>query len=135
MYFKAPMNKLNSWLALTFLIGPLSAQSAEPVVAFTATPERCVALHKGQTCYQDVMFRWHTPKVGHYCLVQASNQRRLTCWSGMSTLQYMYSFEGDKTTTFNLIRNNEAKPLAKVKVVVTWVYKAPKQSQSGWRLF
>ncbi len=49
--------------------------------------------------------------------------------------EYQYSFEGDKTATFSLIRNDDVQPLAQVKVVVTWVYKAPKQSQSGWRLF
>lgn len=129
------MNKFSPWLALILLSYSMQVSSNESTVAFTATPQQCVALHKGQTCYQDVLFRWNTPEQGHYCLVQSKNQRQLACWNGMSILQYQYSFEGDKTTTFSLVRNNEIKPLAQVKVVVTWVYKAPKQSQSGWRLF
>ncbi|MDX1280086.1 DUF3019 domain-containing protein [Shewanella colwelliana] len=129
------MNKFSQCLMLTLLCCPLAAWGQEPSIVFTAAPERCVALHKGQTCYQDVQFRWKTPEVGQYCLVLVERQQQLTCWRGASVQQYQYSFEGDKTTTFNLIRNGDTNPLAEVKVIVTWVYKAPKQSQSGWRLF
>jgi hypothetical protein len=117
------------------ILTPISAFSQDNTIAFTATPERCVALHKGQICYQDVLFRWQTPSKGDYCLVMSKSGRQLTCWNGASLQEYHYSFEGDKTTSFSLITDDKADPLARVKVVVTWVYKAPKQSQSGWRLF
>lgn len=129
------MDKLSLWLLLLCLITPLPALSQDSSIVFTATPERCVALHKGQTCYQDVLFQWQTPQVGSYCLVMSKSLRQLACWNGQSVQKYQYSFEGDSTTAFSLIRNDEVEPLAEVKVVVTWVYKAPKQSQSGWRLF
>jgi hypothetical protein len=112
-----------------------SAWSQDNNIAFTATPERCVALHKGQLCYQEVLFRWQTPSHGEYCLVMSKTGRRITCWNGASQQEYHYNFEGDKTTSFSLVADDMADPLASVKVVVTWVYKAPKQSQSGWRLF
>ncbi|MBB1269679.1 DUF3019 domain-containing protein [Shewanella sp. SR44-3] len=141
------MNKSNfslafSWLtalfhtvifAMTFTT--TSAWGQDKAIAFTATPERCVALHKGQICYQEVLFRWQTPSYGEYCLVMSKSGRRITCWDGASQQEYHYSFEGDKTTSFSLVADDKADPLARVKVVVTWVYKAPKQSQSGWRLF
>ncbi|WP_065187809.1 DUF3019 domain-containing protein [Shewanella woodyi] len=129
------MDKLSHWLLILCLITPLPALSQDSSIVFTATPERCVALHKGQTCYQDVLFQWQTPQVGSYCLVMSQSLHQLACWNGQAVQKYQYSFEGDSTTTFSLIRNDEAEPLAEVKVVVTWVYKAPKQSQSGWRLF
>lgn len=119
--------------AMTFTA--TSAWSQDKAIAFTATPERCVALHKGQICYQEVLFRWQTPSYGEYCLVMSKSGRRITCWNGASQQEYHYNFEGDKTTSFSLIADDKADPLARVKVVVTWVYKAPKQSQSGWRLF
>ncbi|QFU21881.1 DUF3019 domain-containing protein [Shewanella eurypsychrophilus] len=129
------MNKFNNYLALILLGGPMTAWSQDNSIAFTATPKRCIALHKGQTCYQDVLFRWQTPQSGQYCLVLNKDQRKLTCWNGKAIQEYQYSFEGDKTTTFSLIHKDETQPLAQLKVVVTWVYKAPKQSGSGWRLF
>ncbi|CAM4272179.1 DUF3019 domain-containing protein [Shewanella denitrificans] len=112
-----------------------SVWSQDKSIAFTATPERCVALYKGQICYQEVLFRWQTPSQGEYCLIMSKSGRRITCWNGASQQEYHYSFEGDKTTSFSLVADDNAEPLAQVKVVVTWVYKAPKQSQSGWRLF
>ncbi|USD37546.1 MULTISPECIES: DUF3019 domain-containing protein [Ferrimonas] len=129
------MNRLSQCVGVVLLGLPLTAWSLDESVAFTATPERCIALHKGQTCYQEVQFRWQTPDSGQYCLVLNRNRRQLTCWNGNAMQQYQYNFEGEKTTTFSLIRDDEARPLAEVKVVVTWVYKAPKQSRSGWRLF
>jgi hypothetical protein len=141
------MNKSNfplafSWLTALFhatiLVMTFTATSAwsqDKAIAFTATPERCVALHKGQICYQEMLFRWQTPSYGEYCLVMSKSGRRITCWNGASQQEYHYSFEGDKTTSFSLVVDDKADPLARVKVVVTWVYKAPKQSQSGWRLF
>ncbi|PHQ76892.1 MAG: hypothetical protein COB74_00760 [Shewanella sp.] len=129
------MNKFNQWLALALLASPMTAWSQDYSIAFTATPERCIALHKGQTCYQDVLFRWQTPESGQYCLVLTQDHRKLTCWNGKAVQQYQYSFEGNKTTSFSLIHDGEILPLAQLKVVVTWVYKAPKQSGSGWRLF
>lgn len=129
------MGKLAILLLCIQCCFPVFASNKEAPVAFTATPERCVALHKGQMCYQDVLFQWKTPEIGDYCLVQSLNQTKLVCWEGGAMQQYQYSFKGDKTTAFSLIRSGEQKRLALAKVVVTWVYKAPKQSQSGWRLF
>lgn len=129
------MNRLYLWLALVMLSPSFGVCSQDDAVIFTATPERCIALHKGQTCYQDVLFRWQTPASGEYCLILSDHGHQLTCWTGKALQEYQYSFEGDKTATFSLIRNDDVQPLAQVKVVVTWVYKAPKQSQSGWRLF
>ncbi|WP_028771476.1 DUF3019 domain-containing protein [Shewanella waksmanii] len=122
-------------ILILLLIAPLSAVADHADINFTATPEQCVALHKGQTCYQDVLFQWQTPAVGRYCLVESKNGQQLTCWDGRAVQQYRYGFESNTSTAYSLIRNNELTPLAEVKVVVTWVYKAPKQSQSGWRLF
>ncbi|GAM74814.1 hypothetical protein JCM19241_1157 [Vibrio ishigakensis] len=118
---------------LVFYAFPAHAQ--EQGVQLTVTPEQCVALHKGQTCYQEVLFEWKTPKDGRFCLINDGTRQQLVCWKGDYAEQYRYSFRGRKTTHFSLVPLGKEQPLAKVKVVVTWVYKAPKQSQSGWRLF
>ncbi|WP_229359838.1 DUF3019 domain-containing protein [Ferrimonas aestuarii] len=119
----------------TLLLLTMNAQATETQVHFTATPERCIALHKGQICYQDVEFSWKTPERGRYCLMQAQDRQQLLCWDGRNRQRYLLAFEGDKTTRYSLIREGENSPLAEVKVEVTWVYKAPRQSRSGWRLF
>jgi hypothetical protein len=136
MYFKgAGMNRSYYWFGVVLLMLPMMAWSEDDSVFFTATPERCIALHKGQTCYQDVNFRWQTPDIGQYCLVLNLDNRQIMCWNGNAMQQYQYAFEGDTTTTFSLFRDGKELPLAEVKVVVTWIYHAPKQSRSGWRLF
>ncbi|CAM2811049.1 DUF3019 domain-containing protein [Vibrio rarus] len=115
------------------LTNPLTTQQHR--IAFTATPDQCVALHKGQNCYQSVEFQWYTPANGDYCILQSDNKQRVICWEGDFIQHYDYPFESNKTTKYMLINKQTAQLLAEVKVVVTWVYKAPKQSQSGWRLF
>ncbi|GAD89298.1 DUF3019 domain-containing protein [Vibrio halioticoli] len=128
------MNRL-LYCCLLSLAGTTPVMAKEKDVSFTATPEQCVALHKGQTCYQDIVFQWKTPADGKFCLLQSETGKQVICWQGRLMQQYQYSFNKDKTTKFRLIDQTTAQPLAEVKVVVTWVYKAPKQSQSGWRLF
>ncbi|GAD79061.1 DUF3019 domain-containing protein [Vibrio ezurae] len=123
------------YCGLLLFTGIAPALANDKEVTFTATPQQCVALHKGQTCYQDIVFQWKTPLEGRFCLLQSDNATPLTCWQGQLKQQYQYSFSNDKTTKFRLINQETAQALAEVKVVVTWVYKAPKQSQSGWRLF
>lgn len=131
------MYKLYLWLALLLMIEPAKASEQEQSIVFTATPDQCVALHKGQTCYQDVVFQWQTPEVGRFCLVFSESQQQLVCWDGRTIQQFQYSFESDSSAAFSLIHSdsNNIRAIAEVKVVVTWVYKAPKQSPSGWRLF
>ena len=129
------MSKHYLWLAMALTAKPVTAAEQEQSIVFTATPDQCVALHKGQTCYQDVVFNWQTPDVGRFCLVLTQQQQQLVCWEGKAIQQLQYSFESDATTAFSLIRAGKNTPIAEVKVVVTWVYKAPKQSKSGWRLF
>ena len=129
------MTKLYQLVGLLIFTCPVNVLAQQPVINFTATPEQCVALHKGQTCYQDVLFQLQTPATGRFCLIESKNRQQLTCWDGQSLQQYQYSFESDATKAFSLIRHDDLQPLAEVKVTVTWVYKAPKQSPSGWRLF
>lgn len=129
------MNRFYSWLPLILFAAPSIASEHKQPITFTATPEQCVALHKGQVCYQDVLFQWQTPASGRFCLMLSQDQQPLTCWEGKALQQYKYSFESDSTTIFSLVSQDDLNAVAKVKVVVTWVYKAPKQSPSGWRLF
>ncbi|MDN3702382.1 DUF3019 domain-containing protein [Vibrio artabrorum] len=129
------MNKLFLCCLFLLLMNAQPASAAEQTVNFTATPEQCVALHKGQTCYQNIQFKWQTPNKGKYCLLQAADSQRVICWEGNFLQHYEYSFERTNTTAYRLIEQSTDRILAEVKVVVIWVYKAPKQSQSGWRLF
>ena len=76
------MNRFYQLLAVVMLSAPFWAWSQDDAVIFTATPERCIALHKGQTCYQEVLFRWQTPASGEYCLILTDRQHQLTCWTG-----------------------------------------------------
>ncbi|KIO38285.1 DUF3019 domain-containing protein [Shewanella sp. cp20] len=129
------MTKLCLSLGLLISVSSMNLQASQTPIELTVSPEQCVALHKGQTCYQNVLFKWQTPDVGRYCLTESKSHQKIICWDGQAMKQYQYDFEGISTTLYSLIRLDSEEPLAEIKVVVTWVYKAPKQSQSGWRLF
>ena len=73
----------SGYFSLLLLTWANYTQAAPPVHNATGlfvTPERCVALRQGQTCYQEVIFSWRQAQKGNYCLVNLSTKQVLTCW-------------------------------------------------------
>jgi hypothetical protein len=122
-------------LALTCL-GLLSFEArAADAVGFTAQPDRCIALHQGQVCYQRVEFRWNTPADGDYCLHQLGLPDAVTCWSGGGLASYNMDFASSESLVYELRARDQRQLLAQVTVEVAWVYRSTRKSFSRWRLF
>ncbi len=106
----------------------------ETAVLFSVKPTKCIALHKGQDCYQKLKFSWQTPLTGSYCIHAEAQRDPLVCWQGQSRSSFVYEFVGKQTQRFYL-RNDANENLYEAELVVTWVYTSSKRDSGGWRLF
>lgn len=109
--------------------------AAEPAAAFTVQPERCIALNRGQTCYQKLRFAWQTAAGARYCLHEDRVAAPLVCWNGNERSSYEHEFASDQDVLYALRREGQTDNLAQVEVEVAWVYRSNRNGFSRWRLF
>jgi len=98
-------------------------------------PKRCVALRKGQVCYQKVSFQWKTESPDDYCLFSAESKQPLHCWQQQSTGKFTLDFQSTETIIYNLRQTTSNANVAETEVTATWVYSNKKRKRSSWRLF
>lgn len=122
-------------LTLLMLCAPHSARAAEQVATFTVQPERCIALNRGQVCYQNLTFKWQTAAGARYCLHQEDASAPLVCWTGSEKDSHTLEFASDRNIIYRIRREGQAETLAEIEVEVAWVYRSNRKSFSGWRLF
>ncbi len=113
-----------------------------PLVSFNVKPSRCIALRKGQTCYQKLQFSWEIRDTDFeldsaiarsYCLVQKGDERPLVCWENNELSQYKFEFKSANKVEYAIVRENNQ--LGKLEVNVSWVYKTQKSRGGDWRMF
>lgn len=98
-------------------------------------PERCIALHQGQVCYQKITVQWQANKTSNVCLVQDGVVTPLNCWSNALAGTFLWEFEGQKSTKLRLIDSDSHHILVEQLLTVAWVYDANSRRESHWRLF
>lgn len=116
-------------LAITATPGFTNASELE------ARPAKCIALRKGQVCYQTITLRWQTELPGNYCLLSDDNLEPLMCWNNLDRGSIRYDFASKKSQQFHLIATDGDNPLVSANVVVAWVYKNRSAGRPRWRLF
>lgn len=102
-------------------------------VRLTVTPDKCVALRKGQTCYQTIRIKLTTSNMGDYCIRIAEQATKLQCWNGITSAEYRYELAASRAIDFEVIDTNQS-AVASARVTISWVYKQSR-SRSRWRLF
>lgn len=112
----------------------LPVPQQHPAASLLLTPARCVALHQGQTCYQQVQISWSTSLAGNYCLYQQDQVLPLRCWQGQTQGNVEYEFAGETSQQLQL-RDAEKILIAESTLEVAWVYKASSRRKTHWRLF
>ena len=119
------------------MAGNVSASSAELATAayLEVTPERCIALHKGQKCYLEVTFKWQHSKISDYCLVNTTTNKIIKCWQQQGKGQLSFDFQSKLSNDFALREQKSVIDLARTQIPVAWVYKSTKRPKSTWRLF
>ena len=123
------------WLTSAILFWMLSLNSnAQDGAAYKLllTPEKCVSLRQGQTCYLDIELSWSAKTTGVYCIFASTLERPLRCWDGFLEGKIITEFSSNENTWFYLKKGQET--LAQVELKMAWVYKR-KRSPSTWRVF
>lgn len=113
----------------------LTTPSMADTDELSAQPAKCIALRKGQVCYQTITLRWQTEKPGDYCLWVDNNIEPIECWSTTDRGSVRYKFASKKTARFHLKSDSSENPVANTEVVVAWVYKSRAAGRPRWRLF
>jgi hypothetical protein len=98
-------------------------------------PNRCVALHQGQVCYQTVQIFWNTQHSGNYCLYRQGDTAPVYCWQSAASGQHQYEFASDGSVQLQLINTQTKTLVATATLDVAWVYKANTRRKTHWRLF
>jgi hypothetical protein len=122
-----------SSLLLSLVSLPIFA--ADPDLFFKVEPNRCIALRKGQACYQSLTFKWMVPDDGNYCLYQNPKLQPLVCWRDKAISSYKNNFQLDRSTTYQIRKKGGEEVLLETKIKVAWVYKTNRKNYSEWRLF
>ncbi len=110
----------------------LPAKVISPKLIFTATPEQCVALHPGRTCYATIKLTWQTNTIGNFCVYREKNP--LQCWQDSNQGTMSYIFESDQNITFTLKDQQQKEVIINTEVKVSWVHKATPRTRR-WRIF
>ncbi|NTS76076.1 DUF3019 domain-containing protein [Catenovulum sp. SM1970] len=122
--------KLLLTVMLYFLTSSVFAASDRSLLKIK--PQKCIALHQGQTCYQTLSIEALVPSNEEYCIFQ--NNQEISCWHARQH-QFEFEFEATQSQMFELRHKVSGQTLAESKVTVAWVYKSKRKSASGWRLF
>lgn len=112
-----------------------SADDGLSSIELSIKPHRCVALHEGQDCYQNIVIRWHSENVGRYCLLNEHSREALKCWSHGDNGVFHYDFQSNKSVSFLLTSMPDGTVIATTDMLVAWVYKSRKRQRMNWRLF
>jgi len=116
----------------TFIVLVLTNVQAQEY-ELTVSPNKCVALRKGQLCYQTLRLRFNAIIEGDYCLKANNQEKPLKCWFSIKSAQYRYALASSEAIDFQVFNSNK-RPVAAAKVNIAWVYKQSR-SRNRWRLF
>jgi hypothetical protein len=122
---------------ITLFFTPLApeARAANADIGFTVQPDKCIALHQGQVCYQDLEFNWQTAAGAEYCLYEIPRPEAVICWTGDQLQSHNLEFASAVSTLYQIRTMSGDALISEVIVEVAWVYRANRKSFSRWRLF
>lgn len=97
-------------------------------------PSKCVALRKGQVCYQKLSVVFAASSVGDYCIHLADESTPLKCWNNVSEGKFSYELKARQSVEFQL-KMLSGELITNSHFTVSWVYKNRSRQRSGWRIF
>ena len=111
----------------------ITPATAAGLAELSVTPDKCVALRKGQVCYQKLRFQFSAGTKGNYCLIASNQSEPLHCWYTVADGKFTHQHASDAAVDFALV-NAQRTTLATTAVSIAWVYKKSRK-RSRWRLF
>jgi hypothetical protein len=122
-------------LALTWANYSRAEQTNQSSIGLFVSPQRCVALRQGQTCYQEVTFSWRLAQKENVCLINLLNKQVLKCWQNTEQGKFDLDFQSTQSTDFVLRAEKQDIDLSTTHITVSWVFKSSKRPKSSWKLF
>ena len=85
-------------------------------------PNKCVAMNKGQLCYQKLRFTFKA-QPGDYCLFAKPQKKPLQCWQNSGKGQFIYPFQSQTDIEYKLVKDN-------AETIACLLYTAPSPRDS-----
>lgn len=98
-------------------------------------PTQCVALHKGQTCFQKIQLTLHNKQQQRLCVFRSEAKEPLLCAEPAELKQLSITFEGKESLPFYVIEQAQQTIVASTLFEVSWVYRSSRKNSTDWRLF
>lgn len=121
-------------LLLSVLTTKVLAATPEPDFAvgteLQVTPDKCISLQQGRTCYSKVTARWHSQTPLDLCLFM--HEQQLHCWQQHRSGSFEFEFAAEQSTLLQLRQQQQV--VQQVLIEVNWVHKASR-TKRHWRLF
>lgn len=114
--------------------GSRAANTSHNDGSLSVVPSSCVALHRGQACFQRIRFGWKSSQALRLCLFQEDRGALLHC-SIKPIVRYVHEYSSRSSESFTLRVGESGPVLSRVTVHTSWVYRTDRRSSSGWRLF
>lgn len=116
--------------------GTVKAVQKEPMlVSMTVSPDQCIAMTEGQTCYVDIEINWQSSAVGDFCLFDSSQTAAIQCWTQKSKGVFQQEMASKKNVIYSLRRQQDSLLLSKTELEMAWVHKKRGKPTTWWRLF
>jgi hypothetical protein len=101
--------------------------------SLSITPDKCVALRKGQVCYQTLRIKFIASTIGDYCLKIVDQPTPLQCWKQVNAADHRHALASNQAVEFEVV-DDDLSTVATARVTIAWVYKQSR-SRNRWRLF
>lgn len=106
------------------------------VPILVSSPYLCPIVPGSKRCNKLVSLAWETPRLGNYCLWDATNQKKISCWEQQWSGIIEIRFQSSHSITYQLINKDNTKKLAEVKVIVLEkLNQNIKRKRPFWKIF
>lgn len=137
MYFKQ-VEHLRFCFFITFLMGTyllgLKAYAQTNGIGVFVSPNTCVALNKGRTCYAKTIINWRSETAGSFCITINASDTPIKCWVDVRKGEFTYEMLSKDKVVIKLHSDTDELVVAKATIEVSWLY-AGDNRKRRWRLF
>lgn len=134
------LGRLTAALVAILIVGiyPVTASDKTTLTLnkeLSVSPNRCVALRQGQTCFKDLTVKWRAPNNANYCVRFKGEETMLRCWQNRKEASFIFDFQSNRTRTIELVNQDSNRVFGKAEITIAWVYKSKSRAKASWRLF
>lgn len=104
-------------------------------ISMSVSPNQCIAMTEGQTCYVDIELTWRSQSAGNFCLYSSLQDKAVKCWTNKTAGSYEQEIASKQNVLYSLHRQDDLEVLAESEVEMAWIHKKRGKPTNWWRLF